>query len=111
MHNNSPENPDSEPEHHQEPSTNEEPQATSADGSIEKNDKKEPKSESEKNVLMFVEEADEIVQTDEVDKRSVFVKNVDYASTKDEIIEHFKSCGQIKRVTIIYDKYTQHPRG
>jgi len=54
---------------------------------------------------------DDVLQTDEIDKRSIFVKNVDYVATKDEIIEHFKSCGKINRVTIIYDKYTQHPKG
>ena len=57
------------------------------------------------------EEEEQIIQTDEIDKRSIFVKNVDYVSTKDEIIEHFKSCGKINRVTIIFDKYTQHPKG
>jgi RNA recognition motif-containing protein len=53
----------------------------------------------------------EILQTEEADKRSIFVKNVDYQSNKDQITEHFKSCGKINRVTIIYDKYTQHPKG
>lgn len=53
----------------------------------------------------------EIVQTDETDKRSVFVKNVDYSSTKEEIIDHFKSCGKINRVTIINDKFTRNPKG
>ena len=57
------------------------------------------------------EDETDIIQTDEIDKRSIFVKNVDYVSTKDEIIEHFKSCGKINRVTIIFDKYTQHPKG
>ena len=50
-------------------------------------------------------------QTDEVDKRSIFVKNVDYNSTKDQITEHFKTCGKINRITIIHDKFTQHPKG
>lgn len=54
---------------------------------------------------------DEILQTEENDKRSIFVKNVDYQSTKEQITEHFKTCGKINRVTIIYDKYTNHPKG
>lgn len=57
------------------------------------------------------EKPEEIVQVDEADKRSIFVKNVDYKTEKNEIIEHFKTCGNIIRVTIIYDKFTQHPKG
>ena len=56
-------------------------------------------------------EGGDIVQTDETDKRSVFVKNVDYKASKDEIIEHFKSCGAINRVTIISDRFTRQPKG
>jgi polyadenylate-binding protein 2 len=55
--------------------------------------------------------ADEIVQTEEVDKRSVFVKNVDYESKAEEITEHFKACGTIQRVHILLDKYTRLPKG
>ena len=32
-------------------------------------------------------------------------------STKEEVIDHFKECGKINRVTIITDKYTGHPKG
>lgn len=47
----------------------------------------------------------------DVDKRSVYVGNVDYGSTPEEIQEHFKSCGQIKRITILVDRYTGSPKG
>ncbi|PFH32311.1 RNA recognition motif-containing protein [Besnoitia besnoiti] len=49
--------------------------------------------------------------TDEVDRRSVYVGNVDYSSTPAELQEHFKSCGTINRITIMVDKYTGHPKG
>eukprot|EP01015_Nassula_variabilis_P006029 TRINITY_DN1458_c0_g1_i4.p4 TRINITY_DN1458_c0_g1~~TRINITY_DN1458_c0_g1_i4.p4 ORF type:complete len:128 (-),score=17.82 TRINITY_DN1458_c0_g1_i4:173-556(-) len=39
------------------------------------------------------------------------VKNVDYMATKEEVQDHFKSCGSIHRVTIIADKFTGHPKG
>ncbi|EPR58320.1 RNA recognition motif-containing protein [Toxoplasma gondii GT1] len=49
--------------------------------------------------------------SDEVDRRSVYVGNVDYSSTPAELQEHFKSCGTINRITIMVDKYTGHPKG
>ncbi|OBZ76531.1 Polyadenylate-binding protein 2 [Grifola frondosa] len=45
------------------------------------------------------------------DSRSVFVGNVDYAATPEEIQAHFQACGTINRVTIICDKFTGHPKG
>ena len=48
---------------------------------------------------------------EDVDARSVFVGNVDYAATPEEVQAHFASCGQILRVTILCDKITGHPKG
>ncbi|CAN6622022.1 hypothetical protein TRVA0_008S03114 [Trichomonascus vanleenenianus] len=48
---------------------------------------------------------------EEVDARSVYVGNVDYSTTPEELQQHFQSCGTINRVTILCDKYTGHPRG
>lgn len=47
----------------------------------------------------------------ETDKRSVYVGNVDYHATPEELQEHFKSCGAINRITIMVDKYTCCPKG
>ncbi|WFD31609.1 tRNA-intron lyase [Malassezia sp. CBS 17886] len=47
----------------------------------------------------------------EVDARSVYVGNVDYGATPEEIQQHFQSCGTINRVTILCDKFTGHPKG
>ena len=47
----------------------------------------------------------------EVDKRSIYVGNVDYGSSPEELQEHFKSCGQINRITILVDKFTGTPKG
>jgi polyadenylate-binding protein 2 len=41
---------------------------------------------------------------EEVDARSVFVGNVDYAVTPEELQLHFQSCGTVNRVTILTDK-------
>ncbi|KAL1935057.1 hypothetical protein VTP01DRAFT_4197 [Rhizomucor pusillus] len=46
-----------------------------------------------------------------VDSRSVYVGNVDYGATPEELQAHFQSCGTINRVTILCDKYTSHPKG
>ena len=54
---------------------------------------------------------EDIDQSEEVDKRSVYVKNVDYMLTREEVMDHFKDCGKINRVTILTDKYTGNPKG
>lgn len=48
---------------------------------------------------------------EEVDARSIFVGNVDYGATPEEIQSHFQSCGPINRVTILLDKFTASPKG
>ncbi|KAJ6677951.1 EUKARYOTIC TRANSLATION INITIATION FACTOR 4B/4H [Salix viminalis] len=47
---------------------------------------------------------------EEADSRSVFVGNVDYACTPEEVQQHFQSCGTVNRVTILTDKFGQ-PKG
>ncbi|KAL6515317.1 Polyadenylate-binding protein 2 [Orobanche hederae] len=47
---------------------------------------------------------------EEVDSRSVFVGNVDYSCTPEEVQQHFQSCGTVNRVTIRTNKYGQ-PKG
>ncbi|EGT51779.1 hypothetical protein CAEBREN_09841 [Caenorhabditis brenneri] len=46
----------------------------------------------------------------EIDARSVFVGNVDFGSTIEELEAHFKGCGTITRTTIPKDKYTQRQK-
>lgn len=49
---------------------------------------------------------------EDVDARSVFVGNVDYSATPEEIQAHFNNgAGSINRVTILLDKFTGHPKG
>ena len=50
-------------------------------------------------------------KNDDADGRSVYVGNVDYTTTPEELQNHFKSCGSINRVTILCDKFTGHPKG
>jgi len=47
----------------------------------------------------------------EVDARSVYVGNVDYSATADDLERHFHGCGSVNRVTILCDKFTGHPKG
>ncbi|EGT51785.1 hypothetical protein CAEBREN_00783 [Caenorhabditis brenneri] len=46
----------------------------------------------------------------EIDARSIFVGNVDFGSTVDELEAHFKGCGLITRTTIPKDKYSQRQK-
>ena len=48
---------------------------------------------------------------EDVDARNVFVGNVDYAATPEEVRAHFASCGTILRVTILCNKITGHSKG
>ncbi|KAF1820370.1 RNA-binding domain-containing protein [Dissoconium aciculare CBS 342.82] len=48
---------------------------------------------------------------EDIDSRSIFVGNVDYGASPEEIQAHFQSCGSINRVTILLDKFTGHPKG
>jgi len=48
---------------------------------------------------------------EDIDGRSIFVGNVDYEASPEEIQAHFQSCGSINRVTILLDKFTGHPKG
>ncbi|KAJ1973594.1 hypothetical protein H4R35_004033, partial [Dimargaris xerosporica] len=50
-------------------------------------------------------------EKNEADLRSVYVGNVDYAVTPEELQKHFESSGMINRVTILCDKFTGHPKG
>merc|ERR1719454_1029456 len=47
----------------------------------------------------------------EVDGRSVYVGNVDYGATAEELEQHFHGCGAINRVTILCNKFDGHPKG
>ncbi|KAM0864169.1 hypothetical protein ACQ4PT_044093 [Festuca glaucescens] len=46
----------------------------------------------------------------EVDARSIYVGNVDYACLPEEVQQHFEDCGTINRVTILTDD-VGHPKG
>lgn len=47
----------------------------------------------------------------EADQRSIYVGNVDYSSTAEELEQHFNGCGAINRVTILCDKFSGQPKG
>eukprot|EP01018_Ginkgo_biloba_P017968 Gb_10798 [translate_table: standard] len=47
---------------------------------------------------------------EEADARSIFVGNVDYSCTPEEVQQHFQSCGTVNRVTILTDRHG-HPKG
>ncbi|XP_063441136.1 polyadenylate-binding protein 2-B-like [Mytilus galloprovincialis] len=47
----------------------------------------------------------------DADARSIYVGNVDYGATAEEMEQHFHGCGSVNRVTILCDKFTGHPKG
>ncbi|KAI6782038.1 polyadenylate-binding protein 2 [Emericellopsis cladophorae] len=76
---------------------------------------KEMEEEAEKlremQASLDKQSADLADDKESVDARSVFVGNVDYSVSPEEIQEHFQSCGSINRVTILLDKFTGQPKG
>ncbi|ORZ18501.1 hypothetical protein BCR42DRAFT_324518 [Absidia repens] len=62
-------------------------------------------SEAERSMLETKEDKEV------VDSRSVFVGQVDYAASPEDLQTHFQSCGNINRITIPCDKYTGFPKG
>merc|ERR1711871_1785042 len=48
---------------------------------------------------------------DSMDECSIYVGQVDYGATPEELKAHFSPCGTVNRVTIICDKYTKQPKG
>ena len=47
----------------------------------------------------------------DTDSFSVFVRNLDFSTTTEDLEEHFRQCGEINRITILIDKYTGYPKG
>merc|ERR1711962_433547 len=47
----------------------------------------------------------------DADNRSIYVGQVDYSATAEELEQHFHGCGAVNRVTIICDKFTGQPKG
>ena len=47
----------------------------------------------------------------QADARSIYVGNVEYGATSEELALHFNLCGVVKRVTILCNKFDGHPKG
>lgn len=45
------------------------------------------------------------------DNCSIYVGQVDYSATPEELLKHFDACGTVERVTIVCDKFTGKPKG
>uniref|UniRef100_T1J3A5 RRM domain-containing protein n=1 Tax=Strigamia maritima TaxID=126957 RepID=T1J3A5_STRMM len=47
----------------------------------------------------------------EIDSRTIYIGNVAFCATTEELKRHFNACGFIKRVSIVSNKITGRPRG
>jgi len=45
------------------------------------------------------------------DSKSIYIGNVDYCATPDDLQQHFSDCGEINRITIPCSQFTQEPKG
>ncbi|KAH6985686.1 hypothetical protein BKA56DRAFT_578865 [Ilyonectria sp. MPI-CAGE-AT-0026] len=71
----------------------------------------EAKKLREMQATLEQQSADLADDKESVDSRSIFVGNVDYSASPEDIQAHFQSCGSINRVTILLDKFTGQPKG
>ena len=83
-----------------------------------KNKVKEMEDEAEK-LIKLQEQVEESLAEEgggeedaaaEADSRSVYVGQVDYSATPEELQEHFAACGTVNRVTILCDQF-RNPKG
>ena len=42
---------------------------------------------------------------------NIYVGNLPYATTEDELIEHFSQWGEVERATLVFDRESGRPRG
>eukprot|EP00658_Telonema_sp_P-2_P054425 TRINITY_DN432_c0_g2_i3.p2 TRINITY_DN432_c0_g2~~TRINITY_DN432_c0_g2_i3.p2 ORF type:complete len:148 (+),score=74.62 TRINITY_DN432_c0_g2_i3:146-589(+) len=86
-----------------------------ADEELEKLKKKWLEMEEEAEKLKSIADAEVAAAPGndkaEADGRSLYVGQVDYHATPEELQAHFQSCGTINRVTIICDNWTGHSKG
>eukprot|EP01084_Bolivina_argentea_P109381 195519_1 len=52
-----------------------------------------------------------VEEQQELDARSVFIKQLDKTTDANELKSHFESCGTIERITIVCDKWSGQPKG
>ncbi|KAK5987441.1 Polyadenylate-binding protein 2 [Cladobotryum mycophilum] len=71
----------------------------------------EAKKLREMQATLEQQSADLADDKESIDARSIFVGNVDYSASPEEVQAHFQSCGSINRVTILLDKFTGQPKG
>lgn len=55
--------------------------------------------------------AERLAKQEVVDKKSIYVGNVDYKSEPEQLQELFSDVGVIERVTILFDKFSGLPKG
>lgn len=78
----------------------------------EQEPEEEPEQEQTRRTQETEEErAERLAKQEEIDSRSVYVGNVDYQSTPEQLESFFKAVGVIERITILFDKYSGLPKG
>lgn len=59
----------------------------------------------------YQSKAERLEKQMEIDSRSIFVGNISPDATAETLEAHFEACGEINRVTILYNKLTGAPKG
>ncbi|ODQ79699.1 hypothetical protein BABINDRAFT_171356 [Babjeviella inositovora NRRL Y-12698] len=64
-------------------------------------------------VMIVAESAPDtrLMMQQEVDVRSIYVGNVDYTTTPEELEQVFNTYGVVNRITILHDRFTGRPKG
>eukprot|EP00042_Codosiga_hollandica_P020966 m.70464 g.70464 ORF g.70464 m.70464 type:complete len:187 (+) comp50139_c0_seq1:237-797(+) len=80
-------------------------------GQEEADDTTAPVDDEDKKLAEVTGQASSGDSREAIDSRSVYIGNVDYSATDDELKAHFQGCGTINRATIRKDKVTSKPLG
>ncbi|KAJ1913755.1 hypothetical protein H4219_005078 [Mycoemilia scoparia] len=57
------------------------------------------------------EKTEQQVDSAEIDNRSIYVGNLEYSTSAENLSEIFEKCGNIIRITIPCHRFTNHPKG
>ena len=85
------------------------------EGELERQTQKANEQPPHKDSMVSSEGAEpvdyELEERKRQDAKAIFIENVDYKTTKEELELIFEDCGVIERVTIMKNHITKQPKG
>jgi polyadenylate-binding protein 2 len=102
---------DQQPQQQQQPQQEQPTQDAPQDQAVTDINAEEAAKLRELHAELATQEQEVQEEKSDVDARSIYVGNVDYEASPEELQKHFQSVGVINRVTILLNKLTGQPKG